>query len=219
MKDFESYQQDEPQELNTFNSREGFYRLNEDELGSLLDYFSDFPVYTDLVPILTDGQSNYWCLYIDGVLKGKICYLSHDEVSLEPRFKSLSSFIKLINANPSYSDVSDIPLSSYDYPSREMDDIDREVILQLKNIFDNESEEDNRQQVAFSIMALTSLQDIENIYAFLYDEDMYVQERAIFTLGYWKYQPARELLLELKQTALPNSHNAISIALRNMRTK
>lgn len=189
----------EIEKLTAYQSRDGFVLLYDAEFDEIENYFSHFPIYKNLVALLTDENSNYWCINVSGPMKGMICYLSHDEPNLEPKFKNISSFLKVIDENPA------------EFNER------KQIIEELKTNFHSENDEDVRLQIAYSIIALTSVEEIENsIYPFLDDEDMYIQERAIQILGFHKYKPAKEKLIEMKTSAMPNGQTAIGIALKKL---
>jgi hypothetical protein len=207
--------------LESFESRDGFIVLNEEAFEEMQNYLNEFPVYQFLVPIMTDDNSNYWCLYVDGPLKNMLCHLGHEEPSLEPRFKNLSSLIDAINDHPDCSDMNDFEDTFFDFPSRQVSQghlQDKKIIGELNEIFMAETDDDQiRTQAAFSIMALTPPTDIEQIiYPFLDDEDMYVQERAIQMLGFHKYQPAVGRLTELATNAEHNGQTAAKMALKKI---
>ena len=82
--------------LENYESRDGFNLIEKSEFQDMLEYFEQYEVYNNLIPILTDNNSNYWCLYFDGTLKGMVCYLNHGELSLEPKFKGVSELIETI---------------------------------------------------------------------------------------------------------------------------
>lgn len=205
--------------LNTFQSRDGFVLLDEEGFEEMMDYFSQFPVYKNLVPFITDENSNYWCVYINGPMKGMVCYLSHDEPDLAPKFQSVSNLLKVINENDDAYDFYDLTENNFDFPSKNISEFEHRkmIIEELKEAFGNEADEDIRRQLGFSIIALTVTSEVEkNIYLLLNDEDMYVQEQAIRSLGFHQYQPALEKLNELKTTALTNGRKAIETVLKKL---
>lgn len=210
----------EIEKLKAFQSRDGFVLLDDAEFGEMENYFSQFPIYKNLVALLTDENSNYWCINVSGPMKGMICYLSHDEPNLEPKFKDISSFLKVIDENPEAYDFYDLEETSFDFPNSKNppEFIERkQIIEELKTNFHSENDEDVRLQIAYSIIVLTSVEEIEDsIYPFLDDEDMYIQERAIQILGFHKYKPAKEKLIEMKNSVMPNGQTAIGIALKKL---
>ncbi len=209
----------ELEKLKAFQERDGFLQINEEELIQINSYFQQFPLYESIVPILGDGCSNYWCVYVASPLKGMVCYLSHDEVNLEPRFKNISHLLQAITTHPDVYDFIEFDENAFDFPKKELlDFIGRQAILgDLLKMFSQENDEEKKQQLAFSMMALTLKSEIPTfIYPFLEDEDMYIQERAIWFLGFHAYTPAKERLLELSTTAMPNGRLSAQIALKKI---
>lgn len=208
---------DEIEKLKNFRSRDGFIILEDNEFNNMQSYFDQFPVYKNITAILTDGNSNYWCVYVDTTMKGMVCYLSHDELNLEPKFRSISNFIDTIENNLDVFDFDDFNENHFEFPAtKEIAEFPErsELIEKLFTKLKAEADEDCIQQLAFMIMALSLNDEIEtNIYPFLDDENMYIQERAIQLLGFHRYKPAREKLIELKTTAMPNGKYATKLAL------
>ncbi len=209
--------------LEHFKSRDGFCLLEESDFDEMLEYFEQYEVYKNLIPIMTDNNSNYWCLYVSGILKGMVCYLSHDGPSLEPKFKDIPKFINAINKNPDAYDFDELDITTFDYPTKENEiDLDnrQEIISGLFTELEPipEDKEDIRQQLAFSLMALVKSEEIESyVYTFLEDKDMYIQEKAIETIGFHKYTPARDKLIELTKTAMVNGKSAAGKALKELK--
>ncbi len=224
MRHFSKYEinKDDLKNLLNYESRDGFELIEKDDFESMLQYFEQFEIYKNLIPILTDHNSNYWCLYVGGKLKGTVCHLSHGEVNLEPKFKNITKLINTINNNPNAYDFNELNFQVFDYPKRENEiDLDnREVIItelltELEQV--SENKEELRQQLAFSIMALVKSAEIESyVYPLLDDEDMYIQERAINIIEFHKYEPARNKLIELTKKAMVNGKSAAERALKEL---
>lgn len=215
-------EKDDLKNLLNYESRDGFELIEKDDFESMLEYFEQYEIYENLIPILTDNNSNYWCLYVGGKLKGTVCHLSHDEVNLEPKFKNITKLINTIDKNPEAYDFSEFDVQVFDYPKRENEiDLDNreeiitELLTELEQI--SKDKEDLRQQVAFSVMALVKSEEIESkVYPLLDDEDMYIQERAIEIIGFHKYEPARNKLIEFTKTAMANGKSAAGKALKEL---
>ena len=207
----------------SFVGRTGFIKIEKDEFQEIYTYFQQFTLYKDIIPLLSDSNSNYWCMYISGPLRGMICYLSHDEVNLEPKFHTISNLIEAIETHPDAYDFSILDAleqNVFDFPKKDLIDFpEREYIVKaLLDEFSHEMDEERRQQLAFSIMSLTHHTEIEStIYPFINNEDMYIQERAIWFLGFHSYKPAQEKLQQLLTTAMPNGKLAAKIALRKLK--
>lgn len=104
------------QALENFGSRDGFQSITNEALTGMLAFFEQYPLeYENLLPIMTDDNSNYLCVYFKGNDKGKVCHLSHDEIDLTPRFKSIESLIHIIINNPEAWDFEELPEESFDF--------------------------------------------------------------------------------------------------------
>jgi hypothetical protein len=208
--------EDDIEKLKNFISRDGFIIIDDNEFNNMQSYFDQFPVYKNIVAVLTDENSNYWCVYVDGVMKGMVCYLSHDELNLEPKFRCISNLIDVIENNSDVFDFDDFNENVFEFPAtNEIAEFPerREIIAQLFTELKIETDEDRMQQLAFIIMALSLNNEIEtNIYPFVDDGNMYIQERAIQLLGFHKYKLAREL----QTTAMANGKSAAKLALREI---
>jgi len=122
--------------------------LDEAEFRQMQAYFRDFPVYQFLVPLLTDANSNYWCLYVGGPLKNMLCYVSHEEVGLAPRFRNLASFLAAARAPAARDELGAIPAALFDFPSRQVSPAyaqDQETSRELYTAFEAETEDDERR--------------------------------------------------------------------------
>lgn len=104
------------QALERFESRDGFQRITDEDLQGMIVFFDQYPEdYENVLPMMTDDNSNYLCVYYKGDDKGKVCHLSHDEIDLTPRFKSIESLIHVIKANPEAWDFEELPEESLDF--------------------------------------------------------------------------------------------------------
>lgn len=204
--------------LKTFISRDGFKIVGKKDFVEMEDVLKEFLVYENIIPIMTDNNSNYVGLYIDGILKGKVCYLSHEENSLEPKFKSIANLIDAINANSKCWELEELPETAFDYPNANHSDLDNEKIIEgLIDEYNFAIDNDIKIQKAFCIMALTSVDKLETIYHFLDNDDMYIQERAIQIFGFHRCKFAREKIKELQNTAKHNGKIAAVIASKRIR--
>ena len=86
--------------LESYESRDGFCKVEEEDFNGMMEFFEEYEEYQNLIPLLTDNNSNYWCFISDGKHKGKVCHLSHDEIDLKPLFSSVQDLINEINDHP-----------------------------------------------------------------------------------------------------------------------
>lgn len=195
--------------------------LTLSEIEELSFLFRNNLMFNNLVPLFSDDNSNYAAVYVGGPMKNKICYLDHEETDISPVFRSINSFVQAIRQNPE-SGWCDIPR---DYPvlleeletNRTSDDL--RVIEEIRNFInkENELDENYRANLLFCIMALTPKSNLNEIIKYLYDEDMWVQERACRVLGYHKYEPATEHLKKVMENGMHNGKLAAKRALNEIK--
>ena len=208
--------------LENYNPRDGFQIVVADNFNNMMEYLSKYSIYQDIVPILTDNNSNYICAYKSGVLFGRICYLNHEETSLEPKFRNIENLIAAINKNTDCWDLYEFPETAFDYPQRDnksFTEEDKTALVLLHKLFNNEPDEDKKVQISFCIMSLTPPNMLKDIYPFLDNDDMYIQERAINTFGFHRYEPVIAKLRELVTTAKHNGKFAATLALKKIESE
>lgn len=195
--------------------------MNTDETTELMEFMSDIEEFQNIIPLWTDDNSNYVGFYYQGPIKYRVCYVSHEETDLSPAFRSLHTFIAALEQN---ADLDWDELTK-EYPTgseANLQDIDADVqcIQELNQwLFSDQPNDDPRCQMMFSIMALTPANQLDTLIPFLDDEDMYVQERACEILGYHRYLPAYDKLVEVSQNGMPNGRMAAKKVLSNMRNR
>lgn len=95
--------------IEDFQSRDGFVVIKEEEFNNMMAFFEDYPEdFAELLPIMTDNNSNYLCVYFTGSYRFQIAYLSHDEIDLTPIFQNISVLIQVINQYPKCYGIEDI---------------------------------------------------------------------------------------------------------------
>lgn len=198
---------------------EFFIRLMEiEEILEMKDYFDELEVFRKLIPIWTDDNSNYVCMYYSGPLKCRICYLNHEETDVSPQFRNVKAFVNELEKDEEF-DWEDLVK---DYPtegdiSRNYMETDLNSIKELSSILDNSDlDDDFRTQIIYSILALTPHDCLDSIIKYLDDEDDYVQERACDIVGFHRYSPAICKLKELCITGKVNVPGAAKRALRQI---
>lgn len=104
-----SFNESDVESAENFTSRDGFQWIEEKEFEEMMDYFAEFPEdFENSIPVMTDNQSNYICVYVKGDLKHQVWYLSHDELNTKPRFQNLTELITAINLHSDCWDFSDL---------------------------------------------------------------------------------------------------------------
>ncbi|MDR6726906.1 hypothetical protein J2W91_005431 [Paenibacillus amylolyticus] len=196
-------------------------RLMEfEEVIEMAELLSEMKVYQDIIPLWTDDHSNYIGLKVQGACKYRINYIDHEETDVSPGFRSVRSFIAELEQHPSfYWDElkKDYP-SDIEISDAEMDE-DLRCIDELNKLISSNPliDDDIRCQYIFSIMALTPKRNLDSLIPYLDDEDMYVQERACEILGFHRYLPARDKLIEVSTNGMHNGKLAAKRALARIR--
>ncbi|OWR32348.1 SMI1/KNR4 family protein [Saccharibacillus sp. O23] len=163
-------------------NEEDFYirLIDGQEMREMTEALSGIEVFADILPLWTDGNSNYFAVYTGGPLRGRICYLNHEETDNSPIFRSVLSLIRRLENNPQ-ADADELQA---DYPPpREAESAHTESDLKAirglrERLGEPDLEDDVRGQLLMSLMALTPYSCLDTLLAYLEDEDPYVRERA-----------------------------------------
>ncbi|MBY0117961.1 MULTISPECIES: HEAT repeat domain-containing protein [Paenibacillus] len=198
-----------------------FLRLMQrDEIVESLDDMAGIEVYHNMIPLWTDDHSNYIGLHVEGACQYRISYISHEETDIAPAYRSAGSFIRELERNP-HQDWDEL---KKDYPSdielsRDQMNEDLSCIHELNDVIESDPRlnEDVRCQYIYCIMALTPQSHLDSLMKYIDDEDMYVQERACQIMGFHRYTPAREKLVEVSKKGMHNGKLAAKRALAKMR--
>lgn len=181
------------------------------------DFLAQVPAFSDLALVLTNGNSDYWCVFVRGPLHGRVCYLGHDEPDIAPCYRRLAHLVDALNVCPDACELYDIDRTQMDFPARVEDDADQQALVQLYQQLEKAqqvNDETSQQQVAYCIMALTPPTWLETLYAaFVRSDDMFIAEHAIMLLEEYQYTPTRDLLMKMTKEALSNRQQAALKAL------
>ena len=163
-------------------------------------------------------------------MKGKICFIDHEELDLALRYNSIYSFYKILlgiakkNVVKNISDEylinwsemkTDFPILEYSANNNENSELARRFTEKYKNEYD----EEKKQYFAFCAMNLLPMSETENLLEFTKSEDMWVQEKACELIGKKKYEPGISILVDVVKHGMHNGKMASMIALRNFKTK
>ena len=178
--------------------RDGFIAVEDEDFEGMQDFFNDYTLFNDLRVILTDENSNYWCVFVAGARKGMVCHLDHEfQDQQQPRFKSISRLLEVIEQHEEaydFYELKELPENVFDFPSRTLEDFEgrKEIIEQLYQEIDNldtedESYDQSRSSRIYSIIVLSIASEVEtHIKPFLADEDDYVREFAETAMEFWR---------------------------------
>lgn len=193
--------------------------LSSEEITELISALQGMMGFTELLPLWTNDHSDYIGVYVHGVLRGKVCYISHEETDLSPGFRSVESFLAAVQQCPEqeWEELTkDYPTGSELSKQEEAEDIQCLNGLLMK-IEQGEVDDDERCLLLYSVMALTPSSQLDSLLPYLDDEDMYVQERACGVLGHHRYIPAKEKLEVVAKQGMHNGKAAAARALSRIR--
>ena len=171
--------------------RDGFIAVEDKDFEEMQDFFNDYKV------ILTDENSNYWCVFVGGARKGMVCHLDHEfQDQQQPRFKSISRLLEVIEQHKEaydFYELKELSENVFDFPSKTLENFQgrKQIIEQLYQEIDNldtedESYDQSRSSRIYSIIVLSIASEVEtHIKPFLDDEDDYVREFAETAMKFW----------------------------------
>ena len=168
----------------------------------------------------TDDNSNYVGAFTTGRLAGLLVKLIHDEPSLAPSYRSVTSFLTHL---PSYSPteaptkevVRDLYSLPQDLPATEDDpryvESDRQLARHFAELALAESDVDTRRQFAECSICLTPVADTAEVVRFFVEDDMWTPALAVRLIELRGYG---ECVAELEQLAREGRPNGDSTAMR-----
>lgn len=126
-----------------------------------------------ILPFLTDDNSNYTCIYYDGLFKDKITYYDHEDVDFSPSFSSITSFIKYLKDDPN-----EYIGRKQEYPI--MIDTEEYYTLYTHSLKKYKQSTDFNSLIywAFCTLNFIPLHEISIMRAFLFDTNLWIQEKA-----------------------------------------
>ncbi|MDR2921617.1 MAG: hypothetical protein LBV72_19910 [Tannerella sp.] len=192
--------------LDKYQEKQGI-KLFADEEYFIVEknWCKEYKLGFELLPVFTNDESDFVGIYTTGLLKGKIACVDHDNIDFAPRFRNLASFIDRVNNTPIDFDWHDLPLDSFDYPSKKErpkyeQDSDDKIIVECWNLITKKelASNGNYELIAETILNLTPHTDLEKVLCFLDDENNFVRNKAIWLIGvYHQYLPAKEKVKEV----------------------
>ena len=176
--------------------RDGFIAVEDKDFEGMQDFFNDYTLFNDLKVILTDENSNYWCVFVGGARKGMVCHLDHEfQDQQQPRFKNICRLLEVIEQHKEaydFDELIELPENVFDFPSKEDFQGRKQIIEQLYQEIDNldtedESYDQSRSSRIYSIIVLSIASEVDtHIKPFLDDEDDYVKEFAETAMKFWR---------------------------------
>lgn len=188
-----------------------------DEVRRDLDVLREAEMTTEEIRALwTDDQGNYAAVYVDGSLRGRICFLDHEEVDPTPAYADLAAFrealLQAARAGQGWYEM----LQARPAPPALSPQDEKELALALDYLEQAGAAKDakKRCKLLFKAMELFPASETHRIQPFLQDDDMWVQERACRLLGKRRYVPAIPAIADVARRGKHNGKIGAMVALR-----
>ena len=181
----------------------GIAFINEVGISIIEDYKGHYPsLLSDACVLWMDEESNFAGVYIDGILKGKVFFLSHNDLILVPTYRNIKCFydaVMLGRLGDLYTPQPAFMISSqsiYDYPSTLRDNAqikaDEEIVLHLLKSIENLKEQNDQIKVITHLIPSEILQLLD---VFL-KQGKYI-DLILSIYVFYGYAENRDLLLQL----------------------
>lgn len=183
-----------------------FRLLSTTEAPQVNQVFSGDKVLPPDVRLFWTNDGDYYAgLFFDGVFKGNVCFFDSAERDFAPRYKTIKRFLEaLVSAIGTGLEARDMPSDFGLTGNRD----EGGILDTLRQQFRSATAHRSRRQLAFNVMALIPPNRAEELFPFLDDEDLWVQERAVETLGKYQHQEAIPLLIKVAERETTRIHNA-----------
>lgn len=167
-----------------------------------------------------DDNSNYAGIYLSGLLTGWVTLLLHDEQLLVPAFRSIERFYRQILAScATLVELTDI---ERELPAVDGDELtateDEKLAIVFRELYDRESDPDQRRIYAACSMALTPVNVTISVLPYLLDRDLWTPELAVELLELRRYTGGVDELEHLAENGTANGDSAAMRCLVRMNT-
>ena len=206
MKKVEEFLEKHKIDLNNVNSllgQKGFRFLSDDEIFETKEWLSNYKLNVGLFPIITNDESDFIAVYTEEPLLDKIALLQHNNLDFTPKFKDFNSLISSIERGFITTDNDWESFENhFDYPNQNDNDKENSIIESLKkDLIKKDISNGKYELLTSAIMVLTPYKDIESIYPYLDDKNVFVRQKCISILGdFYQHEPIKEKIRETLKT-------------------
>lgn len=199
------------QQAEAMLNSKGLYALQKEVFVEMLVYLEHNEPFTNLIPLLTDGQNNFICVFGKGMMHQKIMVLDHGEPVLSPKFKDLTAFLAFVATQTDAGFMFDPFNAAFDYPKTAQSTTTPEDTASLAKLwqhFTAETEAYARCQYAYAIANLTPFDDYSSLEPLLEEADFYIQEYVIEVFNHSRYQKAKSKIAQIAHQNITNASTA-----------
>jgi hypothetical protein len=159
----------------------------------------------------TDDNSNYSGIYTEGPLKGWLTRLNHDEPTLIPAYRSVTSFLAYLAGS---QDACGIPSLGFEMPLVEVDaahtESDRQLAAYFRDRYQEEQGDDLKRHFAFCSICLTPPEHTPDVLVFFGDKDMWTPEAAVRLLELRRFEGDSAAMRQLARLGTGAANDAIA---------
>jgi len=188
--------------LNSLLSQKGFRLLSDNEIFETKEWLSNYKLDIELFPIITNDESDFIVVYKEEPLLDKIALLQHSNLDFTPKFKDFNSLNNiekgLITSDNDWESFE----NHFDYPNQNDNDKESSTIENLKkDLISKNISNDRYELLSSAIMVLTPYREIESIYKYLDDKNVFVRQKCVSILGdFYQHEPIKEKVRETLKT-------------------
>ena len=189
--------------VNSLLSQKGFRLISDDEIFETKEWLSNYKLDIELFPIITNDESDFIAIYTEEPLLDKIVLLQHSNLDFTPKFKDFNGLLNNIERGHLTSDNDwESYDNHFDYPNQNDNDKESTIIENLKRDLINKDISNYRYELLTSaIMVLTPYKEIESIYQYLDDKNVFVRQKCVSILGdFYQHEPIKEKINETLKT-------------------
>lgn len=173
-------------------------------------YYENKELLNDFCILWEDEESNYAGICINGIMRGKIMFFSHDNLYPIPVFRNIGSFFKAVKNNritdlypPQLEYLSPIN-NPFDYPSANRTSLELEQDSLFANTLWNEAtmeKDDAMIDKMLSFIQIAIPQQIPKLKQYIFDSKL-----TSYILGSYKFYGYQEDINVLLQIGRENKH-------------
>lgn len=186
--------------LRSLNTQEAYYAFSKGNK----EFLSDFCILWE------DEESNYAGICINGIMRGKIVFLSHDNLHPIPVFRNIGSFLKAVKSNritalyPPQVEYLSSSNNPFDYPSINRTSLELEQDSSVADMLWNKAateKDDAMIDKMLSFIQIAIPQQIPKLKQYIFDNTLMG-----YILGIYKFYGYQEDTNVLLQIGKENKH-------------
>lgn len=180
--------------LRSLNTQEAYHAFSKENKELLRDFCI----------LWEDEESNYAGICINGIMRGKIVFLSHGNLHPIPVFRNIGSFLKAVKSNritdlyPPQVEYLSATNNPFDYPSINRTSLELEQDNSVADMLWNKAateKDDTMIDKILSFIQIATLQQIPKLKQYIFDNTLMSYILSIYK--FYGYQEDTNILLQI----------------------